>query len=1403
MHHDPHFEERQQLMAVYRKLQSPSKELVGVLAVVTGSVSRTPLVKCLRRLKVRGPHGDWHTAASLTPILQKMERQGLVSGHSDSRWQCVPLIRETVPRELAATGKFAAFSEAVDREIPIQESSGGRPHRRTRHIWHRALRRAVLLGDVLRLQTVFDDWGNPSGMDTCMDVLVDMAMNPYDPEWIAGLEPAMSGLILRLVAESAFEDLRPLPGLGDLLVEQARRVVRCGEEGTWRLFLLREMLFRGEMELASALLGDAETVDILANRGWFELLRGGNALKPYEKALRQAKKETGRRKVLLDYPAGDFYPLALLASGESSDLKKAYGYADYLERQGQFQEEWLALLLKQLARFMQGHAAEALEELKHYSPHFPRGNPLEILFHALVLLWVDRKSLSERAGEAVKVADRFRSCGYLWVAAQLEAVLEKLDGRRFSDEGERAAAFFEGTGTVPLAEMQEAREDWESGLDMLADLFTRPVPERTAASRDKRLIWRLNWLTDRGQNVQGLSLEPVEQKLQKNGRWSRGRIVSLKRLHEEHLIMDFLSDADHKICDCIGPESSFWGSGRGMEFNRGKVLPALVDHPLLFTARNPVRPVSVSRGEPELRVTRMKTRIRVAFHPPLDTSSAEESFVVREESPCRLEVIPLKPEHRSIVAVLGEKGLSVPLKAEAKVRESLAAVAGAVEIHSDIGGLGEELPCEEGDGRIHLQLEPAGEGLSCRALVRPLGKEGQGLFPGKGGEAVLTTREGQRVQVSRDLAAEKENLEALIEGCPALGGGVETGEAQWVLENPADCLDLLAEVHEMGDSLLVEWPQGETMKVQPRRSLGDLKLKVRRQKDWFALSGEVELDGGEVMELGRLLELLEQRQGDFVPLCDGQFLALTREFRKRLEEWVAFGQRKGDGVRISPLGIPLLEGLPERVADFDADTAWKADLARFREAEGLEVGVPSTLRAELRDYQVEGFRWLARRAHWGVGACLADDMGLGKTVQALALMLRRASDGPALVVAPTSVCANWPAEAARFAPTLTPRIFGAGDRKKMVDEAGPFDLIVTSYGLLQQEAELFASRKWETIVLDEAQLIKNAATQRSAAAMRLDGNFRMIATGTPIENHLGELWNLFRFINPGLLGSLDSFNKRFAIPIERNKNRGTRARLRKLVRPFILRRTKEEVLEELPQRTEIRIAVEMKRDERVLYEALRQKALKRLESDDGSADSGEKRFAVLAEITRLRRACCHPELVEAETSVTGSKLAAFSEILGELRENGHKALVFSQFVDHLAILRRHLDESRIPYQYLDGSTPAGQRAERIRAFQAGEGDCFLISLKAGGLGLNLTAADYVIHMDPWWNPAVEDQASDRAHRIGQTRPVTVYRMVTTGSIEEKILELHGQKRDLADSLLAGTDAGGKLDLEELLRLIRE
>ena len=447
----------------------------------------------------------------------------------------------------------------------------------------------------------------------------------------------------------------------------------------------------------------------------------------------------------------------------------------------------------------------------------------------------------------------------------------------------------------------------------------------------------------------------------------------------------------------------------------------------------------------------------------------------------------------------------------------------------------------------------------------------------------------------------------------------------------------------------------------------------------------------------------------------------------------------------------------------------------------LTPAIPRTLKAQLRDYQLDGFTWLTRMTSWGAGVCLADDMGLGKTIQTITFLLSTQEGGPALVAAPASVVLNWRRELERFAPSLRVIVLNsASDRHQAIAEARQGDVVLTTYGLFVTESEHLIDKQWHTICLDEAHIIKNRETKTSQAVMQLKAANRIILTGTPVQNHLGELWNLCQFINPGLLGSYDNFSEKYIIPIEQQENKERSKQLRRIIQPFILRRTKQEVIEELPEKTEITMSVELSVDEMATYEVIRRRAKMLLEEEAGSSSPSVN---TLSEITHLRMAACSAQLVEKSWSGECSKISVLTQLVTEIVGGGNSVLVFSQFTSFLALVRKALDKLGIAYAYLDGSVPIKQREQLVLDFQAGRQQVFIISLKAGGLGLNLTGANYVIHLDPWWNPAIEQQATDRAYRIGQRQNVTVYHLIAQHTIEEKILRLHESKRNLADAML--------------------
>ncbi|MEO7793654.1 MAG: DEAD/DEAH box helicase [Thermoanaerobaculia bacterium] len=597
------------------------------------------------------------------------------------------------------------------------------------------------------------------------------------------------------------------------------------------------------------------------------------------------------------------------------------------------------------------------------------------------------------------------------------------------------------------------------------------------------------------------------------------------------------------------------------------------------------------------------------------------------------------------------------------------------------------------------------------------------------------------------------------------------------------------------------------------RPPGKASFSLSSGLDWFDLEGGIEF-GDEKVPLPKLLQAMRAGKG-MVELGDGSWGLLP-------EAWLVNNALMGDVGEVSGASVRLsrpqamfvdswLQGdaLAEVVADPPFER-WRRELAAFSGIRPIDA--PKGFRGELRGYQREGLGWLLFLERFGFGGCLADDMGLGKTVQILALLAGRrarrarrspgapgapgvsgaaAATGargrqPSLVVVPRSLLYNWREEAARFAPRLRILELHGAERRSDPATLAEFDLVLTTYGTLKRDIDLLAVIEFDYCILDEAQTIKNSTTAAARAVRRVRARHRLVATGTPIENHLGELWSLFEFLNPGLLGRLSNF--RGVNGAARKIAPETRERLALALRPFLLRRTKQEVAPELPQKTEQTVLCELDGAQRRLYDELRDHYRRSLAAKVARQGWAKSKIQVLEALLRLRQAACHPGLLDPRR--TGDESAKFEALLPRLEEiveEGSKALVFSQFTSLLALLEKRLDAKGWTYEYLDGATT--DRQARVERFQSDPAcPLFLISLKAGGLGLNLTAAEYVFLLDPWWNPAVEAQAIDRAHRIGQNRPVFAYRLIAENTVEQKILELQAEKRELADALLGGDAA---------------
>ncbi len=571
---------------------------------------------------------------------------------------------------------------------------------------------------------------------------------------------------------------------------------------------------------------------------------------------------------------------------------------------------------------------------------------------------------------------------------------------------------------------------------------------------------------------------------------------------------------------------------------------------------------------------------------------------------------------------------------------------------------------------------------------------------------------------------------------------------------------------------------------------GILSMDSIVQYNWQLALGEEELSWEEFNKLAALKTPLVQVRGQWVELDPAQVEAAIRFWEEHREQEE---MRLREALRLGLGQEGMVEGLP--ITGIEAE-GWIADLlGQLREDQRLaELPQPRGFVGQLRPYQVRGLSWLAFLRQWGFGACLADDMGLGKTIQAIALLLhdreRGVGDKPVLLICPTSVVGNWYRELARFSPSLRVLVHHGSDRaqgEEFAALAEEHDLVISTYALARRDEDTLRAVEWGGVILDEAQNIKNPSAQQTQAIRRLRAEYRVALTGTPVENRLSELWSIMEFLNPGYLGSQKGFRSRFALPIERYQEEAAAKRLQSLVRPFVLRRVKTDprIIQDLPEKMEMKVYCTLTPEQATLYEAVVRDSLKQIEESEGI----QRRGIVLATLLKLKQVCNHPSQFLSDGSALpgrSGKLARLTEMLEEVLSVGEKALVFTQFAEMGRLLKAHLQEAfGREVLFLHGGTPQQQRDKMIVRFQEGRHGppIFILSLKAGGLGLNLTGANHVFHFDRWWNPAVENQATDRAFRIGQTRDVLVHKFICAGTLEERIDDLIESKKELAEMVI--------------------
>lgn len=925
------------------------------------------------------------------------------------------------------------------------------------------------------------------------------------------------------------------------------------------------------------------------------------------------------------------------------------------------------------------------------------------------------------------------------------------------------------------------KELWELSIGSIL----RALPEKEAGMTDS---------TATGKEPQErysyhISSRYLEIRLQgklKSGRWGAGKRISYQKfLSADESIMD---GTDIAVKNYIANNNL-----RDIYFEDIAHLLVGCDR-VFYGIYAPFEKVHIKEEKPYVELERLPKDKGFRLTTNLGSIPTPKSINVIEDISYCYRVVRLSPVQIRLMTQLTDLK-QFPPQAEARLKDMLNRLDEFIEVRSELTDTG-YVNAEGWQGTtVRLRQTADKTMFTAEFVVKPLAGCDEAFVPGEGNATVRISHDGQRYKVHRNLSAERTL-------CNSLTGHLAPGQCTFspergytALTDAETVLCLLEYIADNSVYYSVEWPEGVKLNLRGKLTPKDWDIQAVSAGGWFELAGEIHISEEKTMSAYEFLARASSSSSRFIRLGEDEYIALADSIRKELDRLMSISSADRESIKVSKFNAEALSSLVGKDSlNISCDKGFSRQLALIRASYSLEPQVPEGLEATLRQYQTEGFRWLVRLDSWGAGACLADDMGLGKTLQAIAFLLYKAYSGASLVLAPASVITNWQNEIARFAPSLRTRLANTiDDRASAIAQAGPYDIILSSYGLVSSAPDLFCGRKWNVVCLDEAHAVKNRDTKISSAVQSLQAASRLILTGTPVQNHVGELWNLFQFINPGLLGPYETFRDRYLHGTGSGNDTG---RLKDIISPFILRRRKCEVLDELPDKTDINITVTMSEDETAVYEAYRSTAENRLNTDN-TVSAG-----ILSDITRLRQLACSPALVSREWGKTSSKTETLLSLIYELLENDARILIFSQFTSYLDIIADALDRQETDYLMLTGSTPLKERSKMVRRFQSASApSVFLISLKAGGLGLNLTAANCVIHTDPWWNPAIEEQATDRAYRIGQKQNVTVYHLISENTIEEKILDLHKSKRDMAGRLLEGTDISSRLTFEEVARLL--
>ena len=877
----------------------------------------------------------------------------------------------------------------------------------------------------------------------------------------------------------------------------------------------------------------------------------------------------------------------------------------------------------------------------------------------------------------------------------------------------------------------------------------------------------------------------------KQGKLSKESKLLRSQIDPRRFVSGFGGSGDTlKMAALAGQSSYSYGFERS--FSAQTLLPLLAGG-FVFRGResNPLQyPVTVSAEPGRAEVELVQTDAGMVLRPAIKLGGSTFDLVPENTATVSADplwllskttVYPVEDGAGLVSILLDHPDLTVPADETQTFFDTfLLPMAGLVSVTGE-GIVWEEEPIAEPVPRLYLSEDEKTLLVTLRFGYGDTEVE----FDRAAGQTMLIRKPNSLtlVRLHRQPNLEAHWAETLNEH--KLKRGTEPGH--YALRAKTDAVDfLLTEIPKLTAAGYEVYGEADLVSAKVNRAVPTISFRVSSEIDWFDVDAVVQF-GETQIDLKAVRKAVRRRER-FVKLADGSLGEIPADWLKKYRYLFSMSEETEDGLRLAGAQITLLDQLLMEGDRVEADAEFQRRREHLRGFEEIKPStLPQNISGTLRPYQKSGVDWLHFLHDYGFGGCLADDMGTGKTFTTLAFLQSLSESHHAtaatLLVLPRSLIFNWECEAAKFTPGLRLLSHAHGTRVKDLAQFDEYDLVLTTYGILLRDIELLRQHRFHYVILDEAQAIKNPLSQSAKAVRLLTADHRLSLTGTPVENSTVELWSQFAFLNPGLLGNFEHFRTEFAGAIEKNHDEVAAAFLRKLVHPFILRRTKDQVAPELPLRTEEILTVELEPGQKKLYDKTRDFYRDQILGIVDGSGMNDARMKILEGLLRLRQIANHPRLVEPDTRAVSGKFERLLETLETLRAEGHKALVFSQFVSMLTLVREALDARKIPYAYLDGKTQ--NRQERVDDFQSNPAlPFFLISLKAGGVGLNLTAADYVIHIDPWWNPAVEMQATDRTHRIGQTRPVFVYKLITRDTVEEKILLLQDRKRALVSQLIS-------------------